>query len=59
MVLDQWGELYYNPEVLNLFCQYKYKVFPTGAEASHQNGPVEQRHQTIATSVHALLFVSG
>ena len=44
VVLDQGGELYHNPKVLNLFRQYNYKVFPTGADASFQNGPVERGH---------------
>ena len=38
---------------------YKYKVFPTGSDVSFQNGPVEHGHQTVATSVCALLFGSG
>ena len=42
VVLDQWGELYCNPDVLNLFQRYKYKLFCTGANASFQNGPVER-----------------
>ena len=59
VVLDQGGELYCNPEVLNLFQNYKHKVFPTGADSSFQNGPVERGHQTVATSFLALLFGSG
>ena len=44
---------------MNLFWRYKYKVFLTGVDVSHQNGPVEHGHQTIAISVRALLFGSG
>ena len=59
VLLDQGGGLYCNPEVLNLFQRYKYKVFLNGADESVQNGPVERGHQTVATSIHALLFGSG
>ena len=59
VVLDQGGELYHNAEVFNLFCQYKYKVFPTGANASYQNDPVTFVYYTIATSICALLFGDG
>ena len=31
-------------KVLKLFIWYKYKVFPTCADASFQNGPVERGH---------------
>jgi hypothetical protein len=60
VVLDQGGELYRNPAILNLFQKYKYKynMYPTGADASFQNGPVERAHRTIATSIRALLFGS-
>ena len=56
VVLDQGGELYRNPAILNLFRRYKYRVYPTGADASFQNGPVERAHRTVATSIRALLF---
>ena len=51
--------MYCNPEVLNLFCHYKYKVFPTGSDASRKNSPVKHGHRIIATSIHMLLFRSG
>ena len=41
------------------FWFYKYKVYPIGADALHQNSPVEHGHQTIATSIYVLLFGSG
>ena len=59
MVIDQGCEFYCNPEVLNLVCWYKYKVFLTGSDSSNQNGTVEQGHQTFPTIVCALLFGSG
>ena len=51
VVLDQGGELYGNPEILNLFCKYKYQIFPTGSDLSCSNGAVERAHRTIETSV--------
>ena len=51
VVLDQGGELYGNPEILNLFCKYKYQIFPTGSDLSCSNGAVERAHRTITTSV--------
>ena len=56
VVLDQGGELYINPAIINLFRKYKYEGFPTGADSSIQNGPVKRAHCTIATSTKALLF---
>jgi len=59
VVMDQGGEMYRNPAILNLFQRYKYQVFPTGADASFQNGQVKRSHRTVATSVRALLFGAG
>ena len=53
--LDQGGELFNNPDVRNLFATYKYEILPTGTDASHQNGPVERAHRTLANSMRALL----
>ena len=55
VVLDQGGELYGNPKVRKLFQQYDYAIHPTGADSSHQNGPVERNHQTMANHVRCLL----
>lgn len=53
--LDQGGELYANPQVRELFTEFGYSIFPTGADASHQNGPVERGHLTVANAVRSLL----
>ena len=53
--MDQGGELFNNPEVQNLFNKSGYTIKPTGADASHQNGPVERGHRTIADTMRALL----
>ena len=39
--LDQGGELFNHPEVQNLFKEKGYDILPTGADNSHQNGPVK------------------
>jgi hypothetical protein len=53
--LDQGGELYRNPSIRRLFERYNYKVCPTGAEASNQNGPVERAHLNVANAIRAML----
>jgi hypothetical protein len=53
--LDQGGELFQNPACKALFLKYGYEIRPTGADASHQNGPVERAHQTVANGIRALL----
>ena len=42
--LDQDGELYANPDILNVFTNQHYKVHPTETDSSHQNNPVERTH---------------
>ena len=54
--MDQGGELYNNIEVRNLFEKKGYKVFPTGADSSHQNGPVERGHRTLGDAMRAMLL---
>ena len=56
VVLDQGGELYHNPKVISLFKEFGYEVRPMGADASNQNGPVEQAHLTVANAVCAMLL---
>jgi hypothetical protein len=34
-------------------------VFPTGADSSHQNGPVERAHQTLGNAIRSLLTGSN
>jgi hypothetical protein len=53
--LDQGGELYANPKVRDLFTEFGYALCPTGADSSHQNGPVERGHLTVANAIRALL----
>lgn len=53
------GELYCNLKVLNLFYRYKYRVFPTRADASYQNVPVECAHQTVTATIPDLLSGAG
>jgi hypothetical protein len=53
--MDQGGELYNNPKIRSLFKEFGYDIYPTGADASHQNGPVERAHQTIGDALRALL----
>jgi histone deacetylase 1/2 len=53
--LDQGGELFNNTEVRNLFAKKEYAVFPTGADNSSQNGPVERGHRTLGNTIRALL----
>eukprot|EP00536_Pseudo-nitzschia_multiseries_P015908 jgi/Psemu1/44246/gm1.44246_g len=50
-IVDQGGELYHNPDIQNLFSAFGYTIYPTGADASHQNGSVERAHRTLANSM--------
>ena len=59
MVLDQGGKLYGNPEVQNLLKQYQYDVYPTGADSSSQNGPVQRTHQTVSNGIKSCLIGAG
>ena len=49
--LDQGGELHHHPEVRNLFEKKGYTIYPTGADASRQNGPVERAHRTLGNTI--------
>ena len=53
--MDQGGELFKNPEVRSLFTKRGYDVRPTGADSSHQNGPVERAHLTVANGLRSML----
>ena len=55
VMMDQGGELFKNPKVHKLFKKYDYTIQPTGASSSHQNGPVERNHRTIANHIRCLL----
>ena len=54
--MDQGGELYSNPDIVNVFTQHRYEVHPTGTDSSHQIGPVERAHRVIGDHVRALLI---
>ena len=51
--MDQGGKLFNDPEVKNLFTKSGHTIHPTGADSSHQNGPVERGHCTVADTMHA------
>ena len=54
--LDQGGKLFNHPEGQKLFRKKGYNILPTGADRnSHQNGPIEQGHCTLANTICALL----
>ena len=57
--LDQGGELWANPDILNVFTNFHYKVCPTGNDLSHQNSPVECTHCTIGDNVRVLFIVAS
>ena len=59
MVLDQGGELYSNPELQDLFKQYNYNIYPTGADSLSQNGPAEQAHHTVSNGIKSCLIGAG
>lgn len=52
---DQGGELGRCGAVLDLFSAAGYQVETTAADSSHQNGPGERPHQTIADGMRTML----
>ena len=54
--VDQGGELYANPDILNVFINHHYEMHPTGTNSSHQNEPVKHAHQVIGNHVCALFI---
>ena len=48
--------MYGNPDVQNLFKRYNYETFPTGADSSSQNGPVERAHRTVSNGIKSCLI---
>ena len=54
--MDQGGELYKNPRVCKMFEQQGFKIYPTGADASHQNVPVQLTHRSIIKGVCSFLI---
>lgn len=59
VVLDQGVKFIAILPLWTFFWKYNYNAYPTGSNASFQNCPVRCGHQTIATSVWALLFGTG
>jgi hypothetical protein len=59
VVMDQGGELYNDLLVRNVFKKYNYTIYPTGADNSSQNGPVERSHRTVSQGVKAILIGAG
>ena len=58
--MDQGGKLVFNnPEVKNFFTKSGYTLYPTGADASNQNGQVEHNHCSIANIIWTLLIQPG
>ena len=57
--LDQGGELYSSPDIINLLTEYGYEILPTGADNSRQNGPVERAHRTLGNAIRTLLLGAG
>ena len=52
---DLGGELGRSPAVVALFNKAGYTEEPTAPDSSHQNGPGERPHQTIADALRAML----
>ena len=57
--LNQGGELYGNLDVQNLFKQYQYKIYPTGADSSSQNILVKRAHHTVSNNIKSCLISAG
>ena len=54
--MDQDGELYANPDILNVFTKHHYEFHPTGTDSSHQHRLVKRAHCVIGDHVRALLI---
>eukprot|EP00957_Ditylum_brightwellii_P114215 8707907-Ditylum_brightwellii.AAC.1 len=54
-MVDLGGELEKHPEVNLLLQQHGYNVRITALDASYQNSPGEQPHQTIANAIQIVL----
>jgi hypothetical protein len=52
---DLGGELGHCDDVVRLFTTAGYHVEPTAPDSSHQNGPSEQPHHTIADGIRMML----
>ena len=54
--MDQGGELYSNPGIVNVFTKHRYEVHLIGTDSSRQNGPVEHAQRVIGDHVCALMI---
>ena len=45
--------------IKSLFTKSGYHIYPAGADASNQNGPIERGHCTVVNTIWALLTGSG
>ena len=57
--MDNGGELGNCRAIVDLFENAGYAVEPTAPDSSHQNGPVERPHQTIADAIRTMLGGAG
>ena len=57
--VNQGRKLCNNPKVWKIFEKCAFAVYLTGADASHQNGPVECAHCTVAKGMRSFLVSSG
>ena len=53
--MDNGGKLFKNPRLVDLFEHYGFAAYPSGFDASYQNGPCERAHLTVANGVCTLL----
>ena len=57
--MDQGGELYYNPDIVNVLTKHRYEIHHSGTDSPHQNGPVKCAHQVVGDHVRTLLIVAN
>jgi hypothetical protein len=57
--MDLGGELGSCLEIVGLFEKAEYKIETMDAQSSNQNGPGEQRHQTITNTLRSMLVGAG
>jgi hypothetical protein len=53
--MDPGGDLVACQAIVELFENAGYAFEPTAPNSSHQNGPVERPHQTIADAIHTMI----
>jgi hypothetical protein len=55
----QGGELANNKDINAIIIHHGYVIRPKGGDASYQNVPGEQPHQTIGYALHTMLHGAG